>query len=151
MASAIGMIEFKTVSAGITATDQMVKTASVKLLESETVCPGKYISLISGELSAVKSAVERAINTRPDEYIDSFVLGNPDESIFPAIYGSTHVEDARALGILETYDASAIIVAADTAAKTTANIARAKRTAKNFFMIFSSFRQKYVPHSTLLY
>ncbi len=118
MAQAIGMIEFKTVSAGITATDQMVKTANVKLLEAETVCPGKYISLITGELSAVKASVERAQATRPDEYIDSFVLGNPDEAIFPAIYGTTHVEDAKALGILETYDASAIIVAADIAAKT---------------------------------
>ncbi len=118
MAQAIGMIEFKTVSAGITATDQMVKTASVNLLEAETVCPGKYIALVSGELSAVKASVERAMHTRPDEYIDSFVLGNPDEAIFPAIYGTTRVEDARALGILETYDASAIIVAADTAAKT---------------------------------
>ena len=118
MSEAIGMIEFKTVSAGITATDQMVKTAAVKLLEAETVCPGKYIALVSGELSAVKASVERAMYTRPDEYIDSFVLGNPDPSIFPAIYGSTHIEDAKALGILETYDASAIIVAADTAAKT---------------------------------
>ena len=118
MSAAIGMIEFKTVSAGITATDRMVKTASVKLLEAETVCPGKYIALISGELSAVKASVESAKNYRPEEFIDSFVLGNPDESIFPAIYGSTHVEDAKALGILETYDASAIIVAADTAAKT---------------------------------
>ena len=118
MSEAIGMIEFKTVSAGITAADQMVKTAEVKLLEAETVCPGKYIALISGELSAVKASVERAMYTRPDEYIDSFVLGNPDPSIFPAIYGSTHIEDAKALGILETYDVSAIIVAADTAAKT---------------------------------
>lgn len=118
MTSALGMIEFKTVSAGITAADQMVKTASVKLIEAEAVCPGKYIALIQGELSAVKAAVERAEATRPEEFIDSFVLGNPDESIFPAIYGSAHVENVSALGILETYDASQIIVAADVAAKT---------------------------------
>ena len=50
--------------------------------------------------------------------IDSFVLGNPHESIFPAIYGTTQVEDVSALGILETYDAASIIEAADQAAKT---------------------------------
>lgn len=50
--------------------------------------------------------------------IDSFVLGNPHESIFPAIYGAAHIEDVSALGIMETYDASSIIVAADEAAKT---------------------------------
>ena len=47
MGKAIGMIEFKTVSAGITAADRMVKTADVELLEAQTVCPGKYIALIS--------------------------------------------------------------------------------------------------------
>ena len=50
--------------------------------------------------------------------IDSFVLGNPHESIFPAIYGAAQIEDVSALGIFETYDASSIIVAADEAAKT---------------------------------
>ena len=118
MSRAIGMIEFKTVSAGITAADQMVKTAEVELLEAQTVCPGKYIALIAGDLSAVRAAVDRAAQTRPDELIDTFVLGNPDESIFPAIYGSSQIEGVKALGVLETYDASSIIVAADIAAKT---------------------------------
>ena len=45
--------------------------------------------------------------------INSFVLGNPHDSIFPAIYGATEVEGVSALGILETYDAASIIVAAD--------------------------------------
>lgn len=118
MARAIGMIEFKTVSAGITATDQMVKTSEVELLEAQTVCPGKYIALIAGDLSAVRAAIDRAEKTRPDELIGSFVLGNPDASIFPAIYGSSQIEEINALGILETYDAASIIVAADIAAKT---------------------------------
>lgn len=118
MSRAIGMIEFKTVSAGITAADQMVKTADVELLEAQTVCPGKYIALIAGDLSAVRAAVDRAAQTRPDELIDTFVLGNPDESIFPAIYGSSQIDGVKALGVLETYDASSIIVAADIAAKT---------------------------------
>ena len=118
MSRAIGMIEFKTVASGITAADQMVKTSDVELLEAQTVCPGKYIALIAGDLSAVKAAVDRAAKTRPDELIDSFVLGHPDESIFPAIYGSSQIDEIKALGILETYDAASIIVAADIAAKT---------------------------------
>ena len=118
MQKAIGMIELKTIAAGITVTDQMVKTADVELIEAQAVCPGKYIALISGDLSAVKSAVEAAKKVRPEELIDDFVLGNPDESIFPAIYGTAQVDSIRALGILETYDASSIIVAADIAVKT---------------------------------
>lgn len=118
MSRAIGMIEFRTVSKGVTAADQMVKTSEVELLEAETVCPGKYIALIAGELSAVRAAVDSAVNTYPDELIDSMVLGNPHESIFPAIYGTTDVKEVNALGILETYDVASMLVAADVAAKT---------------------------------
>ncbi len=118
MAKAIGMIEFKTVSAGVTAADRMVKTAAVELIEAQVVCPGKYIALISGELSAVRSAVDAAQALNEEQFIDSFVLGNPHESIFPAIYGTTQVQNISALGVLETFDAASIIVAADEAAKT---------------------------------
>lgn len=118
MGRAIGMIEFKTVSAGVTAADVMVKTAAVELIEAQTVCPGKYIALITGNLSAVDAAVAAAKKSSPEQMIDSFVLGNPHEDIFSAIYGTTHVEHISALGILETYDAASIIVAADVAAKT---------------------------------
>ena len=118
MSKAIGMVEFKTVSSGITAADAMVKTSEVEIVEAQTVCPGKYIAIVSGDLSAVKAAVDAASNQFPEQLIDNFVLGNPHEDIFPAIYGATNVEKISALGILETYDAASIIVAADVAAKT---------------------------------
>ncbi len=118
MSRAVGMIEFRTVSQGVTAADRMVKTSNVELIEAETVCPGKYIAIIAGDLSAVKAAVDAAEKDFPDELIDSMVLGNPHDSIFPAIYGTTEVKDVNALGILETYDVASILVAADIAAKT---------------------------------
>ena len=118
MSKAIAMVEYATVATGIQAADIMVKTAEVELLEAEVVCPGKYIVLISGDLSAVKAAVDNSKTQFPAKLIDSFVLGNPHESIFPAIYGTTDIENARALGVIETYSAASIIVAADIAAKT---------------------------------
>lgn len=118
MSRAIGMIEFKTVSTGVTAADAMVKTAAVDIVEAQTVCPGKYIAIITGDLSAVNAAVETASAQYAEQLINNFVLGNPHESIFPAIYGATEIEKTGALGILETYDAASIIVAADIAAKT---------------------------------
>ena len=118
MSKAIGMIEFKTIATGITAADAMVKTADVELVEAQAVCPGKYIAIVSGDLSAVKAAVDAACTQYETELIDSMVLGNPHESIFPAIYGASHVDDISALGIIETYDVAAIIEAADAAEKT---------------------------------
>lgn len=118
MRKAIGMVEFKTVSSGMRAADSMVKTAEVEILQADTVCPGKFLVLISGDLSAVKASVEAASVQDPEQLIDSFVLGNPHESIFSALYGSTEITSPNALGVLETFSAAAAIVAADCAAKT---------------------------------
>ena len=127
MSKAIGMVEYKTVSAGVVAADAMVKTSEVSIIEAQTVCPGKYIVIISGDLSAVNAAVETAKTLHEKHLINSFVLGNPHESIFPAIYGAAKIEEVSALGIMETYDATTIIVAADEAAKTA--IGRSCRTS----------------------
>ena len=62
MSKAIGMIEFKTTSTGVTAADAMVKTSEVEIVEAQTVCPGKYIAIITGDLSAVKAAVHMRTN-----------------------------------------------------------------------------------------
>ncbi|MEG0767557.1 MAG: BMC domain-containing protein [Clostridia bacterium] len=118
MGKSIGMVEYKTVSTGMQAADAMLKAADVEIVEAQTVCPGKYIVLISGDLSAVRAAVTVATVQFGTHLIDQFVLGNPHESIFPAIYGTAEVDQTRALGILETFSAASIIVAADAAAKT---------------------------------
>lgn len=118
MNKAIGMVEYKTVSSGMRVADRMVKTAEVELLQADTVCPGKFIVLISGDLSAVRAAVDSAAALDSEQLIDSFVLGNPHDSIFSALYGATDVGEPNALGVLETFSAAAAIVAADTAAKT---------------------------------
>ncbi|MBQ3054249.1 MAG: BMC domain-containing protein [Clostridia bacterium] len=118
MSSAIGMVEYQTVSTGVQAADLMVKTSEVDIIEAQTVCPGKYIVIIKGDLSAVKASVESSKSRFGDGLIGSFVLGNPHESIFPAIYGAVPVGEVNALGVLETFNASEIIVAADVAAKT---------------------------------
>ena len=118
MGKAIGLVEFKTVSSGVFAADTMVKTAEVDVIQAETVCPGKYFVLIEGDLSAVRAAVDAAKTTNTEHLIDTFVLGNPHETLFPAIYGATEIHNPKALGILETYSVASAIVAADIAAKT---------------------------------
>ena len=118
MSKAIGMVEYKTVSTGMLVADAMLKTAQVEIIEAQTVCPGKYIFIITGDLSGVNASIELARTTYSNHLIDSFILGNPHESIFPAMYGATHIERIDALGILETFSAASIFVAADEAAKT---------------------------------
>ena len=118
VARAIGMVECTTVSTGFKAADDMAKAANVDLLQAEATCPGKFVILIAGEIAAVRASVDRAAAAYGDKVIDTFVLGNPHDSIFPAIYGTAQPENIDALGVLETYDVAAMIVAADIAAKT---------------------------------
>lgn len=118
MSKAIAVSEYKTVSAGVTAADIMLKTAEVDVVEAATVCPGKYIIIIAGELSAVKAAAEAAKTACEQQHIGTFVLGNPQEGLFTAMYGTAEVEELKALGIIETFDVASMLVAADNAAKT---------------------------------
>lgn len=118
MSKAIGMVEITTVSSGYVAADEMAKAADVDILQAEVTCPGKFVVLVTGELSAVRASVDRAQAKCKEKVIDTFVLGNPHEDIFSAIYGTAQPKEINALGIIDTYDVAAIIVAADAAAKT---------------------------------
>ena len=118
MKKALGMIEFKTVASGITATDIMLKTADVEVVQANPVCPGKYLATIAGELSSVRAAIDAAEAYNPAMLVDKFVLGNPHESVQPAISGALEIKNKSAIGILETFTAASAVVAADTAAKT---------------------------------
>ena len=118
MKKALGMIEFKTVASGITATDIMLKTADVEVVQANPVCPGKYLATIAGELSSVRAAIDAAEAYNPSMLVDKFVLGNPHESVQPAISGALEIQNKSAIGILETFTAASAVVAADTAAKT---------------------------------
>ena len=118
MSKAIGMVEYKTVSTGIKAADLIVKTADVELIQAQTVCPGKFIILFSGDLSAVRVSVDAAMVQYPEALIDSFVLGNPHDSIFKALTCTAEIDSVKALGVIETFTGASAIVAADHAAKT---------------------------------
>lgn len=118
MKKALGMIEFKTVASGITATDIMLKTADIEVIQANPVCPGKYLATIAGEISSVRAAIDAAERYNSAMLIDKFVLGNPHESVQPAICGALEIKNRNAIGILETFTAASAVVAADTAAKT---------------------------------
>lgn len=115
--NSIGLIEVKNVSKGIKVTDEMLKSAGVELLQSGAVCPGKFVTIIGGELSAIQSAVERAVLISEDSLIDKFIIGNLEKQVFGAMCGTAIIKEKKALGIIETFTAASAIEAADAAAK----------------------------------
>ena len=113
MAIAIGMVEFSSIARGIYAADQMVKISEVEIVTAQTVCPGKYIALVEGDVAAVQDSVRIGEQFAGEYFVDSLVIPNVHHGIFPAITGATMPEHVTALGIFETFSVATMITAAD--------------------------------------
>ena len=115
--NSIGLIELGSIASGYEVADAMLKTADVELLLARSICSGKYMVMIRGDVAAVQSAVAAGSQAGGFSVIDTFVIPNLHESVFPAISGATKVERLEALGILESFSVASLIEGADAAVK----------------------------------
>ncbi len=113
----VGMIEFNSIAAGIEAADFMVKAATIKPLVIKTICPGKFIASVHGEVASVKSSIDAGLASTPDTVVDHFVIANISPAVIPAMTATTTAAPGPAVGVIETFSASASILAADAAVK----------------------------------
>ena len=115
--NSLGLIELSSIAAGMQAADIMLKTSEVELIISRSICSGKYMVLIGGEVAAVQSAVDTAANQIDFAVIDTFVIPNVHKDIFPALSGHSNVNTLEALGIIESFSVASLIEGADAAVK----------------------------------
>lgn len=113
----IGLIELTSIAAGFQTADAMLKAAAVDLLLSRSICSGKYMVMVRGDVSAVQAAVQAGVASARFSVIDSFVIPNLHEAVFPAIAGASKVETLEALGIVESFSVASLIEGADAAVK----------------------------------
>ena len=120
MKDCIGLVETISVARGIAAADAMVKESPVRLLLSRPVHPGRYATVLCGEVDEVRRAVERGRDVAGDKLLDSLFLPLIHPSVLDAAFtpAPPHVDEA--LGIVETLTIASTLRAADAAAKTTA-------------------------------
>ncbi len=97
--------------------DAMLKSANVELLVSKTLCPGKFLLMLGGDVGAVQQAINSGASLAGEMLVDSLVLPNIHPSLLSAISGLNHVEQHRAVGVVETRSVAACIDAADCAVK----------------------------------
>jgi len=116
----IGLIELSSVAAGFAVADTMLKAGNVRLVLSRSICSGKYMVMIGGEVSAVQAAVEAGAQEANGCLIDSFVIPNVHPDVFVALGRTSAVEPTGALGILESFNVATLIQGADAAAKAAA-------------------------------
>lgn len=116
--AAVGLIEFKSVARGMVSTDHMLKKAPITILKAHPISPGKYITLICGEIAHVEEALKAGIEKAGDLLINDLFLPRIHPTIIPAIQGTYSPGPFLALGILETFSVASCVVALDIALKT---------------------------------
>ncbi len=117
--SAIGIVETSSIAKGFEIADSMLKTANVRMVVNRTICPGKYMVLVGGEVDAVNSGVEVGLEVGAHTVVDSFVIPNLHPAVFPAISGVSHLPKLKSLGVIEAFSVASVIEAADAAVKAT--------------------------------
>ncbi len=120
MPNAIGLIELSSIASGFESADAMLKAANVDLLLSRSICSGKYMVLVGGEVASVESAVDSGASTAGGALIDRFVIPSVHEEVFAAIGRSQMPEVGEAMGVLEAFSVASLIQGADAAAKAAA-------------------------------
>lgn len=114
---AIGLVELISIARGIVVADAMLKAADVDLIEAKCICPGKFIVMVCGEISAVQSSVDVGRNIGADAVADDFILANVHPAVIRAAASASEVVEIGALGSIETFSVASLLVAADTAVK----------------------------------
>ncbi len=117
--NAIGIVETSSIAKGFEIADTMLKTANIEIIVNRTICPGKYMIMLGGDVDAVNSAVEVGRRVGAHTVVDDFVIANVHPAVFPAISGVSHLPDLKALGVIESFSVASIIEAADAAVKAT--------------------------------
>ncbi|WED21110.1 BMC domain-containing protein [Vibrio sp. JC009] len=98
--NAIGMIETKGFLAAVEGADSMLKAADVALLNKSSATGGLITITVTGEVSAVQTAVEVAANSicrlGQNLLISNHVIARPSstlETIIPSVIQADNIED----------------------------------------------------------
>jgi microcompartment protein CcmL/EutN len=115
----IGLLEVSSIAVGYQVEDAVLKAAMVELVLARTICSGKYIVVVAGDVASVTSGVEAGAAAAAGALIEQRIIARVHPSVFPALSMSVDLQPTQtgALGVIETFSASSIIDVADVAAK----------------------------------
>ena len=118
MNKSIGALEFRSISKGIAVSNEIVKKANVEIIYFKTICPGKFLVVVTGDEGEVNEAIDHGVILTGSALVDSFkvhAVSTPIIQAFKNKYDSKEV--VGALGIMETNKVCAGIKALDIALK----------------------------------
>jgi microcompartment protein CcmL/EutN len=117
---AIGLVELDSIAAGVEVADAMVKQAPVDVVDAFMVTPGKFVVVVHGDPSSVRSSLEAGRTTAGGALVDWLEIPFLDPQVLPALRREPRVDGVDAIGLVETTSVAAGVQAADDAAKAAA-------------------------------
>lgn len=112
----LGVVESKSIAAGVEVADGMVKEALVELVRASTICSGRYLIFVAGDREAVETAV-RFARTSGRSLTGAFVISNVSPQVTEALKKSALARPGEAIGVIECRNVSSGVAAADSAVK----------------------------------
>ena len=118
---AIALLEFRSVAAGILASDYMVKRSPIALLRCGTIHPGRYLILVGGSVASTEEAFAAGLQVGKSRGAlgGSIFLGDVHPYVHDAVLGERKPVVGDALAVVETRSSPALLGAVDAAVKST--------------------------------
>ncbi|HYU23593.1 MAG TPA: BMC domain-containing protein [Thermoanaerobaculia bacterium] len=117
-ASALAVIDYEDIPAGVYAVDAILKKAPIAFVRAGTVTRGRYLVLFGGSTASTAESLGEALATTRAAVIDHAFLPDIHPLLYDAVFG-TRRRSSGALLILETDTASSIVRAVEAAMKGT--------------------------------
>ena len=117
--NSIGLIELSSVATGYMVEDVMLKAGSVQLLMARSICSGKFLIVVSGDVTSVAAAVQAGGVAAGPSLIERRQIARVHPSVLAAVSNSVEIDpkQLRSIGVIETFSAASIIEVADAAVK----------------------------------
>ncbi len=117
--NSIGLIELSSVATGYGVEDTMLKAGNIQLLMARTICSGKFLIVVAGDVTSVQASLLAGAAGAGASLIERRQISRIHPSVLSAISNAVDVDpkELRSLGVIETFSAASIIEAADAAVK----------------------------------
>jgi microcompartment protein CcmL/EutN len=117
--SSIGLIELSSVATGYAVEDVMLKAGSVQLLLARSICSGKFLIAVTGDVTSVEAAVAAGAVAAGASLIEKRQIARVHPAVMAAISNAVDIDpkQLRSIGVVETFSAASIIEVADAAVK----------------------------------
>ncbi len=118
--NSIGLLELSSVATGFGAEDLMLKAGNVQLLMARSICSGKFLIVIAGDVADVQSALLAGAQAAGASLIERRQIARVDPNVLRAISQTVEIDPTqlKSIGVVETFSAASIIEVADAAVKT---------------------------------